>query len=292
MMLNTQIWDALKRPPSSALREIKGGRLNGKTDINPQWRMQVMTERFGPAGVGWKYSVERLWLEPAAEGQVAAFAQINLSYRNPDTGDWSDPIPGIGGSMFIEAEKNGLHVSDEAYKMAITDALSVAMKALGVAADIYAGLWDGSKYRDIPGNAPQSPQNAPKAPAVAEHAPAVNATPSDATGVNAGIQDKAPLRLYGIMYSPAVRAEIMVKGTPTETADCIFQHGTDGPKYKCKAWGHAADDALAAPAGAQIEIEGTWHVWKDTVSINVKKLVVMEVPEGPVPQNDNSDLPF
>ena len=31
--------------------------------------------------------------------------------------------------------------------MAITHALSTAMKMLGMAADIYAGMWDGSKYK-------------------------------------------------------------------------------------------------------------------------------------------------
>jgi hypothetical protein len=32
--------------------------------------------------------------------------------------------------------------------MALTDALSVAFKALGVAADIYAGQWDGKTYKE------------------------------------------------------------------------------------------------------------------------------------------------
>ena len=50
--------------------------------------------------------------------------------------------------MLVAQESSGLRASDEAYKMAITDALSVALKVLGVAADIYAGLWDGSKYLD------------------------------------------------------------------------------------------------------------------------------------------------
>ena len=59
---------------------------------------------------------------------------------------WSEAIPGTGGSHFITKEKAGLYTSDEAYKMATTDALSVAMKTLGVAADVYMGLWDGSKY--------------------------------------------------------------------------------------------------------------------------------------------------
>ena len=31
--------------------------------------------------------------------------------------------------------------------MATTDALSVAMKQLGVAADIYLGMWDGRSYK-------------------------------------------------------------------------------------------------------------------------------------------------
>ena len=40
--------------------------------------------------------------------------------------------------------------NDEGYKMAITDALGTAMKVIGVAADIYRGNFDGSKYREDP----------------------------------------------------------------------------------------------------------------------------------------------
>ena len=42
--------------------------------------------------------------------------------------------------------------------MAVTDAFSTALKMLGVAADIYAGAWDGSKYHETPSApAPQKP---------------------------------------------------------------------------------------------------------------------------------------
>jgi len=144
-MDNMTYWDALKQPPPEALKTIQGGRLKGKTDINPQWRYKAMTEQFGVCGIGWKYNIERLWLEPAQD-EVCAFAEVGLSIKVD--GEWSAPIPGIGGSMLIAKESSGLHVSDEAYKMAITDALSVAMKMIGVAADIYAGLFDGSKYTE------------------------------------------------------------------------------------------------------------------------------------------------
>lgn len=147
--MSKEIWEALARPPASRLKQITGGRLSGMTDVNPQWRLEVMTDEFGPVGDGWKYAIEKLWTEDGTEGQKIAFAMVNVFWRRSGQ-EWSAPIPGIGGSMMIVKEKSGLHTNDEAYKMAVTDALSVAFKSLGVAADIYAGLWDGSKYKDQP----------------------------------------------------------------------------------------------------------------------------------------------
>lgn len=141
-------YDQLKQAPKWALREITAGRLKGKTDINPQWRYEMMTMVFGTVGQGWKYEVIDFQTIPSGTGEIAAFAKINL-YVCID-GKWSDAIPGVGGSMFVEREKNGMHTNDECYKMAVTDALSVAMKMLGMAADVYKGLWDGTKYKQLP----------------------------------------------------------------------------------------------------------------------------------------------
>lgn len=143
-MDNMKIWTALKRPPETALKKITGGRLSGMTDIKPQWRYEAMTELFGPVGVGWKYEIKDLWIESGAGDIRVANALISLYYMHEDK--WSEAVPGVGGSMLVAKESAGPHTSDECYKMAITDALSVAMKFIGVAADIYSGLWDGSKY--------------------------------------------------------------------------------------------------------------------------------------------------
>ena len=157
---NLEIYNALKQPPKEALRQIQGGRLSGKTDINPQWRYNALTEQFGPCGIGWKYEITRVFSEPASEGQVFAFAEAQLFIKQEE--GWSDPIPGYGGSMLVEKEVKGLHSSDEGYKMAITDALSAAMKMVGVAADVYAGLWDGTKYRDAPRPQEETGQDGPR----------------------------------------------------------------------------------------------------------------------------------
>lgn len=145
MQSNMEFWHALSRPPTTALKPISGGRLKGKTDINPQWRYQAMTEMFGPIGFGWKYTIDRLWTEDGPNGERMAFAQVSVYVAHEST--WSDAIQGIGGAAMIAMEKSGLVGSDEAYKMATTDALSVALKMLGVAAEIYLGNFDGSKYK-------------------------------------------------------------------------------------------------------------------------------------------------
>ena len=47
--------------------------------------------------------------------------------------------------MLLAEEKSGIHVSDECFKMALTDAISVAAKALGIGADVYFEK-DRTKY--------------------------------------------------------------------------------------------------------------------------------------------------
>ena len=146
-MENLQIYNAVRKPPNEALKSIQAGRMKGKTDINPMWRIKALTSLFGPCGIGWKYEIIRQWIEPGPTGEVSAFCNILLYFKWD--GQWSEGIPGTGGSAFIANERNGPYQSDECYKMALTDAISVASKALGVAGDIY---WDNdpSKYTDPP----------------------------------------------------------------------------------------------------------------------------------------------
>ena len=142
-MDNLTIYNEVRNVPDSAKRRIEAGRLKGKTDINPMWRIKALTEKFGPCGFGWKYVITDKRLEQGANGEVAAFLDIDLFVKAD--GVWSDAIPGTGGSAFVAKEKNGPYTSDECFKMALTDAISVACKALGFGADVY---WeaDRSKY--------------------------------------------------------------------------------------------------------------------------------------------------
>lgn len=146
-MENLGIYESVRQVPQSAQREIQAGRLKGKTDINPMWRIKALTEQFGPCGIGWKYTITDKRLENGANNEVSAFVDIDL-YIKVD-GEWSDAIPGTGGSAFVASERNGLYTSDECFKMALTDAISVACKALGFGADVYWAK-DVTKYTPRP----------------------------------------------------------------------------------------------------------------------------------------------
>lgn len=142
-MSNLDIYNAVRIVPKEAQKTIGAGRLKGMTDINPMWRIKTLTEQFGTVGVGWYYSIVNRWIEDGAEGEKCAFVEVELYIKSD--GEWSKPIVGTGGSKFIANESKGPYTSDEAYKMALTDAISVACKALGMGADVYWNK-DTSKY--------------------------------------------------------------------------------------------------------------------------------------------------
>jgi hypothetical protein len=132
-------YDNLAQPPQNALHEIKFGSLKGKSDINPQWRYEVLTKEYGECGLGWKFEIVNTFTQPIQQtGELMVFVQLNFYTKNGDA--WSAPIPGFGGDFLIKKDKNGMHGNDEAYKMAVTDALGTACKMVGVAANVYRGL--------------------------------------------------------------------------------------------------------------------------------------------------------
>jgi len=142
-MDNLSIYNQLRKVPEEAKKKITGGRLNGMTDINPMWRIKSLTEQFGMCGVGWKIDIVSERLEKGCNDEISAFVKINLFVKVDN--EWSEAIPGTGGASFVAKEKNGMYQSDECFKMAFTDAVSVACKLLGMGADVYFEK-DRTKY--------------------------------------------------------------------------------------------------------------------------------------------------
>lgn len=141
-MEKMDIYNRVRQVPDEAKKAISAGRLKGMTDINPMWRIKKLTEEFGPCGIGWWTKVTDRWTETIGD-ETCAFVDLELYIKVGD--EWSKPITGSGGSKLATKERSGVYVSDECYKMAETDALSVACKKLGIGADVYFSA-DRTKY--------------------------------------------------------------------------------------------------------------------------------------------------
>lgn len=137
-MDNLRFYNRGREVPKEAQKQFNNGRFSG-TDINPMWRIKMLTELFGPAGIGWYVEVISQRAEQLDDQNMMAIVDINLYIKDGD--QWSKPIYGTGGNMLLAKGKP----SDEGYKMAYTDAISVACKALGIGADVYFAN-DKTKY--------------------------------------------------------------------------------------------------------------------------------------------------
>ena len=146
-MGNLAIYEKYRKVPKEALKDFDNGNFKG-TDINSMWRIKCLTEQFGVVGHGWTTRVLRTWTEELEyTNEILAFAEIEMKVKV--NGEWGEPFTATGGNKMCSYVKSKDYYkgSDEAFKMAITDAFGVACKYLGIGADVY---WqnDKSKYTE------------------------------------------------------------------------------------------------------------------------------------------------
>ena len=140
---NLELWNAVSRVPPEHLKGFtRGGGFKG-TAIKPMWSIKAMTEHFGPCGQGWGVHEPKFTIHPAGV-ETLVFCTVGVWYKD------NAPIYGVGGDKVVAQFSSGIKPDDEAFKKAYTDALTNALKLLGVGADIHMGLWDGNKYVDEP----------------------------------------------------------------------------------------------------------------------------------------------
>ena len=149
---NLRHWNILKKTdPEHTKKFDRAGGFKG-TATKPIYLIEKLTGHFGPAGIGWGTTEPRFQVERFGE-DVLVFCTIGLWYTEPEAGYTSgaplrrsEPIYGTGGDNLRLKRSGGFMPNDEAFKAAQTDALSNAMKLIGVLADIHMGLHDDDKY--------------------------------------------------------------------------------------------------------------------------------------------------
>jgi hypothetical protein len=134
------IWNALaKTDPAHTKAFNRAGGFKG-TAIKPIWIIHMLTEQFGPVGVGWGMGKPEFHVVPC-DGETLVFCTVSAWHEKPENIIW-----GVGGDKVQAKRSSGPFCDDEAFKKAFTDALNNAFKFLGVGADVHMGLFDDDKY--------------------------------------------------------------------------------------------------------------------------------------------------
>lgn len=138
---NTDLWDRLgKTDPSHTKQFKRAGGFSG-TAIKPMWAYRRMTEEFGPCGTGWGVNEPSFQVVPGPEGEMLVYCTASIWY-----GEREKIAFGVGGDKAVGKNKYGLTGDDEAFKKAFTDAITNALKMIGVGADVHMGRFDDNKY--------------------------------------------------------------------------------------------------------------------------------------------------
>jgi len=137
------IWKELCETDPKYTKEFKrSGGFSG-TAQNPTYAIRKMTELFGSCGKGWGTGKPEFTVYDAGVSGVLVYCTLSLWYI--DDGEKRE-VYGVGGDTVCQDTKYGLKADDEAFKKANTDALTNAMKMIGMAADLHLGMYDDSKY--------------------------------------------------------------------------------------------------------------------------------------------------
>lgn len=172
MTSNLKIWDKVRRVPPEHLKGFKrGGGFTG-TAIKPMWSIHAMTEQFGACGGGWGIDEPKFQVVQGTNHEVMVYCYVSVWH-----GSRENKVFGTGGDKVVSHIRANDQYNrperwendDEAFKKAFTDAVTNALKFIGVGADIHMGLWDGNKYVDETPEAKPAAKAAPKAAARPEY---------------------------------------------------------------------------------------------------------------------------
>jgi hypothetical protein len=139
MTNNLELWSAHADIPPSETKPITGKAYKG-TSPKPHYIMYCLTDMFGPVGVGFGWDVVAEEFLPIGE-EVLHWCRIKFWHT-----DRANTFDSYGQTKALMKTRNGLMLDEDAPKKSLTDAIVKAASQVGVAANIFLGRWDDSRY--------------------------------------------------------------------------------------------------------------------------------------------------
>ena len=136
---NLELWDEVSTSDPKYLKEVSYGSRKF-TAIDAHYQIKAMTQKFGPVGGGWGYSVDTI-IHNLSPDDTVVIANVSV-WHSGSSNNVFGPVSGCKALM-----RNG-RVDEDAPKKAMTDGLTKALSHLGFNADVFLGEFDGNKYTE------------------------------------------------------------------------------------------------------------------------------------------------
>lgn len=138
-MGNLDLWDKFADIDPAFTKPITGKAYKG-TSPSPHYVIRCLTEMFGPVGVGFGWEVVREDFTPMGE-EVLHWCRIRFWHT-----DRANAFDAYGQTKALMKTRNGPMLDEDAPKKSLTDAIVKAASQVGIAANIFLGRWDDSRY--------------------------------------------------------------------------------------------------------------------------------------------------
>jgi hypothetical protein len=137
---NLRHWQRFADIDPQFTKPISGKDYKG-TSPNPQYVIQCLTEMFGPVGEGFGWRVLEDGFEALGDTHLH-WCRIEFWHT-----DRANTFEAYGQTKAAYPTSKGFHrVDEDAPKKSLTDAITKAAAQIGVAANIFLGRWDDSRY--------------------------------------------------------------------------------------------------------------------------------------------------
>lgn len=133
-MSNLDLWNKVEKTNPSHTKPVTFGR--AITAIDPYQQIKNATKEFGPVGIGWGWSVERVEYLPTNE--LALLVRMWHTEKSNTFDQWGQ------ASLYIDkAEKKK---DTDCFKKATTDGVTKCLSLIGFNADVFLGKFEDNKY--------------------------------------------------------------------------------------------------------------------------------------------------
>lgn len=139
-MDNLQIWNSFADIDPQFTKQITGKDYTG-TSPNPQYVIRCLTELFGPVGQGFGWRILEDGFQQLGDTHLH-WCRIEFWHTSRD-----NTFEAYGQTKAAYVTSTGRHrVDEDAPKKSLTDAITKAASQIGIAANIFLGRWDDSRY--------------------------------------------------------------------------------------------------------------------------------------------------